>query len=288
MSRALNQAAHASLYPLFTELGHNLMIDAVLDGNSRGRVYSDAAANSEAAFVRTTAGYFLAGRTDIEPFKVCLANTVAAIRAGETIWPGEPAFDIEYRPDAWLPVIQSILGTTTIATFDQVYFELERPLIPDWDQRILSGLILRSLDETMFDQRLVADDDPEFEFYDLKTWVGTWTSPARFLEQGIAVGAFDKDRLVGWAITDCVSRQRCELGVYVHPGFRRRGLATLITAAAVETCLDHGMQQIGWHCGSDHVASRRIAEAVGFAFSRQYSRLFIRCGPQAITQTPSG
>jgi RimJ/RimL family protein N-acetyltransferase len=130
----------------------------------------------------------------------------------------------------------------------------------------------------MFGRQLVPDDDPEYEFYNLKTWVGTWTSRGRFMEQGIAVGAFDRDRLVAWAITDRVSGKRSELGVYVHPGFRRRGLATLTTAAAVEICLHCGMQQIGWHCGSDHVASRRIAEAVGFTFRHEYSRLFIRCG----------
>jgi hypothetical protein len=83
----------AALYPLFSRLGHNLMIAAVLDGNSRGRVYSDSAEKPEAAFVCTTAGYFLAGRPDSESYNARLAKAIPCIRAGDTVWPGEPASD---------------------------------------------------------------------------------------------------------------------------------------------------------------------------------------------------
>jgi hypothetical protein len=71
-------------------------------------------------------------------------------------------------------------------------------------------------------------------------------------------------------LSDCVSGERCEIGINTDERHRRRGLAALTVAATVNHCLDNGLGLIGWHCLANNTGSRRTAEKVGFALEREY------------------
>jgi len=58
--------------------------------------------------------------------------------------------------------------------------------------------------------------------------------------------------------------RRAEVGIYTAPDHRGKGLATAAVAAAVEHCLQRGIDHIGWHCWSPNEASFRTARRVGF------------------------
>jgi len=44
----------------------------------------------------------------------------------------------------------------------------------------------------------------------------------------------------------------------------------MVAAAAVEHCLEFGINQIGWHCLSSNAGSIAVAHKVGFIKSREY------------------
>jgi hypothetical protein len=76
--------------------------------------------------------------------------------------------------------------------------------------------------------------------------------------------------MVSWSITDCISGDRCEIGIYTVPEYREKGLAKLTVAATVEQCLASGLVEVGWHCAEDNVGSWKVAEKVGFEQIKDY------------------
>ena len=80
--------------------------------------------------------------------------------------------------------------------------------------------------------------------------------------------------IVSWSLSDCVSGDRCEIGIRTVPAHRRRGLATVTAAAAVEHALSHSFTVVGWHCPNDNLGSIGTAERVGFRRERDYSAYY--------------
>ena len=79
-----------------------------------------------------------------------------------------------------------------------------------------------------------------------------------------------EQQVVSWSIADCVSGERCEIGIHTLPEYRRQGLATITAAAAVDFAFSHGFKVVGWHCDDDNVGSWKTAEKVGFFKERDY------------------
>ena len=59
-------------------------------------------------------------------------------------------------------------------------------------------------------------------------------------------------------------------GIRTHPDYRRRGLAAIAAAAAVEHALAHGYTSVCCHCNVDNRGSIRTAQKVGFVKERDY------------------
>jgi hypothetical protein len=60
------------------------------------------------------------------------------------------------------------------------------------------------------------------------------------------------------------------MGVTTDPEHRRRGLAAVVVAAAVEQCLERGFHEIGWHCLRSNAGSVAVGRKVGFEIERAY------------------
>jgi len=70
-----------------------------------------------------------------------------------------------------------------------------------------------------------------------------------------------------------------DLGMFTLDEYRRRGLAYLTTAAAIEHGLSHGMTQICWTCMEDNPGSIRTAERLGLERVEDYSMYLLVFDP---------
>jgi RimJ/RimL family protein N-acetyltransferase len=61
------------------------------------------------------------------------------------------------------------------------------------------------------------------------------------------------DQIVSWYMSDCVAGNQAEIGIYTPPEYRRQGIRTI--AAAVEYCLNSGVESVGLHCNDDNIAA---------------------------------
>jgi RimJ/RimL family protein N-acetyltransferase len=90
-----------------------------------------------------------------------------------------------------------------------------------------------------------------------------WTNLRELLIEGIVACAVISDRIVATALTTACTDRYADVGVYTREGFRCRGYATA-AASLVAREVQEGERVPVWGVGEHNVASRRIAEKLGF------------------------
>lgn len=76
---------------------------------------------------------------------------------------------------------------------------------------------------------------------------------------------FDGEMEIGRCLPDVVIGARAEIGLWVHPKYRCRGLGTLLVKTVLDAARAQGISRIGWHCHASNRGSvaiaRRFADA---------------------------
>lgn len=251
--------------PLFRPLRWHLASAAVIDGNSPGRVFVDDPARPRTAFMLSPEGCYLAGDLDNGAFNAAFNRLVVAERAL-----GEPVsvLCLVVHPEGWGGRLLELLRPHPPVEMKRIHYVC-RALCCDWRARLPQGYSVRRID-----RRLLAGPRPVVPDH-LTAWMeNNWGSVDGFLRDGFGFVTVGRGEVVSWSLTDCVSGDRCEIGIRTMPAHRRRGLATVTAAAAVEYALSRGFSLVGWHCPDDNLGSIRTAERVGFERARDYSAYY--------------
>lgn len=256
MPCALEPDQFARARGLTDPLEHFLSVQAVIQGASPGRVWVDDPTAPSCAFIEAPEGWHLIGQAPDAQF----ARGVGELYA-ETILPDGVRSGWRYSclhcwPAEWGELIAPQIGRWS-PRWDYQRFLLLRELRVDWRPLVPEGMKLVPVTR---------------EFLESGT---RWTEEIRghgfwsledFLARGFGHCMMHEGAIVGSCIADMVVGARTEVGVWTHPEYRRRGLATAVVAASVEHCLARGIRHIGWHCWSPNEASLRTAQRVGFEY----------------------
>jgi RimJ/RimL family protein N-acetyltransferase len=262
---ALETQAFESVRALFGDLlNYNILIPAVLEGTSPGRVYVDEVHNPQSTFLWSVEGYFLAGRPDNAAFNAALKDLIlATVFAGDTLRPGDTELFVDCFPGEWVAQLPAIFPRPPLVNPRQHY--LCTALAYDWRAHVPAGFSVHRIDQALLDR-------PGLDLPDHITgWMqANWGSIPAFLARGFGFATLHGDRVVSWSLADGASGDRCEIGIHTQPDYRRRGLATITAAAAVDHALSHGYNAVGWHCNFDNYGSSATARRVGFVLEREY------------------
>ncbi len=108
----------------------------------------------------------------------------------------------------------------------------------------------------------------------IPSWMkGTWDTKEDYLKRGFGYCAVFNNKELASVVFCCYineKRTKCDLGVMTFDNHRLKGLAKALTAATIEYCLENNINEISWHCRDDNIASKKIAEAIGFKLDRKY------------------
>jgi GNAT superfamily N-acetyltransferase len=126
------------------------------------------------------------------------------------------------------------------------------------------GLRLASIDEAILPRTEWADDT-----------ILAFGSVANWTERGLGWCYLDGDRVVAQAAAGPRCRGELEMGVWSHPEFRGRGLATDVSARTAAEAESRG-DRVWWNAAASNAASLAIARRIGFRRERRYELVAYR------------
>lgn len=263
----LERQHYARVRPLVSELsGYNISIPALLDGINPGRVFVDAAAAPQAAFIETVEGFHLAGN----PERVAFVEEVNAYLRRTYLGEDRTSIYLCVDPSDWVEHLPALFAPRPVQTLARRHYACTELGYHDYAAQLPAGFRVRPIDDLLL-------DTPEMELSaHIRSWIANnWGTRENYRARGFGFCVTEGQRVVSWSMADCTSGIRCEIGIHTHPDYRRRGLAAITTAAAVDYALTHGFAEVGWHYNADNSGSWKTAEKVGFYKTRDYVLYYV-------------
>jgi len=249
----LEDKRYPILQPEFSGLStYNLSVAAVLAGSAPGQVWADDPDDPRVALIRSPEGYYLAGDAQHTDGYAALKETL----------PHDAYLILD--PPAWAGVLDQVWINRAARRHPRLHLLLETYRLPHWRDLVPDGYQLLPVDRDLLARTELKNHAHVAE------WVDGWHSIDDFMQNGFGYCLIQGESVASWCIADAVLEDRCEMGVTTDAGHRRRGLAAVVVAAAVEQCLERGFTEIGWHCLRSNVGSIAVARKVGFEIERAY------------------
>jgi GNAT superfamily N-acetyltransferase len=261
----LDQQDYEKVRPLFRALEFHLTSAAVLDGQNPGRVFVDDLARPQSAFMFSPEGCYLAGNPD-QVFNRALNDVLHGSVLGEPV----EALGFICSSASWVEQLAVVLDPHQPIKILRRHYVC-RELKYDWRANVPDGFAVHRIDEALLSRPGLRIPDH------IKGWMeNNWGSTADFMQRGLGFVTTHTDavgtvQVVSWSLADCRSGDACEIGIRTVEPYRRRGLATITAAAAVNEALSSGFSRVGWQCSEDNWGSIRTAEKVGFERERDYT-----------------
>lgn len=245
--------------PLFDRLHFTIAINAIIEGNRLGEIYVDNLNKPKSAFVLATRALacYLVGFPDNEDF-----NTAVKRLLVERITPkvNRSAYDffvMRYFPHEWDKKIEEILKNQRPWKSFWIWFDNVEPLNYDWKKGIPVDFSVETIDEEFLNRVELKNFDIIMDI------VLKWSSIDDFLRKGFGFCLTHGSTIVSWCILNKRFRNRCEFAVGTDEAYRNAGFATLMGEALLEYCLSNNLEPC-WHCPTDNLASKAVAEKLGF------------------------
>ena len=264
----LDPSKYDKVRTLFNALEeYQLTCSAVLERDYPGKIYVDDLNHPETAFINTFISSeddgvwgFLTGEPSNEAFNHALNE---AIRNREIISEKAPIVFLTCHPEDWYEQLPIVFHPRQPIPMFRRYYECHGINL-DWHSDVPEGYDIRCLNEALLTHPKLKIPDEVMKIF--KKWRSISDPPLK----DFGCVCIRGDRIVSWATSDFVSGGVGEAGIFTLGGYRRRGLATVVTAAAVEHGLSHELSKINWSCTESNVASIRTAEKLGFERGRDY------------------
>ncbi len=266
MIHELQQKDFEKARPVFgPDMAYNLIISAVLDGGSPGRVWVDDPDDPRAAFLWGAEGWYLDGAASAA-FAQALNHLIMTEIKQAVLDAGQAEFFLGYESPAWAAQEAAIFaGAPSILRNPRRHYVC-RALAVDWRAMLPEGYEVARIDSALLARPGL--DVPEHVW----SWMdANWGGPEVFFARGFGFATIHNNAIVSWSLADCVSRGQAEIGIQTRPDYRRRGLATITAAAAIEYALGSELEAVGWHCNEINRGSIGVAEKAGFELERRYT-----------------
>jgi RimJ/RimL family protein N-acetyltransferase len=262
--------AARSLFNVLEE--YQPMCSAVLEGVYPGKVFVDDLNKPGSAFLCTFITSeddgvwgFLAGEPSNDVFNNALNK---AIHNREIISEKASIVFLTCHPEDWFGQLPIVFHPRQPIPMLRRHYECHE-FASDWRSDVPEDYDIRRLDESLLTHPKLKIPDEISKM--LKKWRSI--SDPRLNDFGLV--CIHGDRIVSWATMDFISGGVGEAGIFTLEGYRRQGLATVVTAAAVEHGLSHDLSKINWTCTESNIASIRTAEKLGFVRRRDYMMYYM-------------
>ena len=158
---------------------YNLIINAVIEGASPGRIYVDDIKYPKAAFLYSVESYHLAGYCDNSEFNTALRKLVSEIiLTRDTVREDDDGIFIDFHPDNWESKLNDIFTIRAPLKEKRRRYTC-REVKVDWKNQIPDGYSIHRIDEKLLAKPCLKV--PDHVTYWMKTNLGFYR---RFYAKG--------------------------------------------------------------------------------------------------------
>ncbi|WP_456275792.1 GNAT family N-acetyltransferase [Bacillus sp. AK128] len=258
--RLVNQA--------FPYIGDKPVIQGVIEGNNRGRVYVDSRVNSPKAaliWAKNEMFYFVGVPTlqFVETIEGFLQEQVFP----EALMIGDDHFNLEMYPfNQWDPYISTIFKKNPIHKAQRVPFTFGEEKFYQY----LEYSDIQSVTEYQFStitKEQILDDSTGVINAEIEKFWPSWDD---FCHKGLGVSVKKGKEVVGTCISAFTYEKHYEIGINTYStAHRGKGIVTEMAERFIEECLNKGYTP-HWTTESFRKDSIRIAEKLGFTKHTYY------------------
>lgn len=258
-------AAYERTRELFKGFDYQVVVRAVIDKTSPGKIWVNDVKTPESGFMSTTEGWFLAGNPKNNKFNQGLRELVhEMILKGNYYSPVNPEFlsELFFHIDSekWISEFNYIFDIRPPLPSRRIHFTCSKVTL-DWKNKLSKDYTLLPVNPMLDMKRL---EIPE----DIRQWIGNSLENQK--KRGFGKCLVHGKKVVVWISADCSGDDECEIGIITTKDYRKKGLGLLTAAVAVDDCLSNGYSLVGWHCDYGNEGSIRVARKVGFRKERDY------------------
>jgi len=258
---------------LFSGLHFQINCLAVLNNDAKGRIWVNNKEDPQSGLlVDSIYVMYSAGN----PYSVNFNKDIVKIINNE-IFPASQAdsdtpneWYMSYDDPAWQYILEVEFEKNNPTPIELYHFIFSENKIKNWREEIPDQYSLHQVDSYFLKQDNLKNHNH------IANWINrSWKSLDDFLNRGFCFYiTFNDSEIVSWAISDWATEDKIEMGITTMEGYRQKGLATLVTAAAADYCTKE-KNELRWFCATHNIPSWKTAEKVGFIKFKEY---FILCG----------
>ncbi len=256
MIQKLEESSFRKVLPLFKGPHLDLVMQAVLEGTSPGRIWVDDGENPRTAFMWNKAHcYYLVGDENNHEFNKSLEKIITEEIAPKALKNDLLSFKVHYT-DGWETKICSIFKGTSPVKRGRRFYTFKKSRV-DWKHEIPSGVSVEFIDESLLRKALVNTDAVTEEIESM------WNSVNDFFKKGFGFCSVYNNEIVCWCTAEYVSKNKCGIGIETVEEYENQGFATVTASAFVDYCITKGVTPC-WDSWDDNIPSIKVAEKVGF------------------------
>lgn len=250
----LKQKDFHKVKDLVKDSNHELSVEAVLIGNTHGKVYVDNIDNPMSALIMTPECNVVAGNANNHAFNEEVKNKL------------EFYDQVTCDGEEWENNIHKIHSNISIRKYNRRYYQFDKLKYSNYSDNLDSQYTIEYVNsENLYKINYENNDE-------VKEWIEkAFINLDNFKDDCFGAYIRKGDKIVSWCMADCKVDDRIEIGITTDEGFRKKGLGAIVVAAAVTSFLNNGVKEIGWHCVDSNVGSYMLAEKVGFKKIKEYS-----------------
>lgn len=252
----LTHAEYARVRPLCTPLIHHLTIDAIGSGVTPGQIWVDDVIAPQTAVCWYGHRLYLTGSatpTAQDTFRQLFQDVYIPYARAQS-----KDVCVLHATPAWQPCLPALLITWKPIVRGRLYYRLDAHGL-DWTPMLPSDYTLRPVDAALLADTTVTNLD-----WVTEEMVSERPSLDDFLANSFGYCVQYDDKIVAWCMSEYNTDNRCELGIATDKAHQRKGLATAVGTAVIRHALAHGLNDIGWVCWKDNLASIASAKKLGF------------------------
>ncbi len=247
---------------------YNLSVRSVFEKNYRGRIFVDSKEKPSSGFMYLGRRTFnFVGSSENTRFIKSLMKVLKKDIFPNNREKGSKKFMI-FFDDCWEKEITSLFEDLSIE--ERMFYNLKREDKKKLEYTLSPEFMFERVDSDFIEKKtyIYPDEIP------VERWITyLWGTHENFFSKAFAFAiVYDEKLVVSTSFCNYLAEDmsRCEIGIITKSDYHRKGLGKNLITHVLEYCWQQEIDEVEWHTAVENIASRKLAESVGFKFSREY------------------